>query len=133
MSIDLHYQESIAMDEVTSDVDLVAMMREHNTRAAEERYCWSLMTDEASLVVGVAGDLGVLAWYGPDAVDNMEVSAGGSNPEPIDYRLGGLYTQPFPARCEIPVEDVYTAVQEFLVTGVKPRRVSWQPERAAWR
>jgi hypothetical protein len=63
----------------------------------------------------------------------MEVSADGSNADPIDYRLGGLYPQPFPARCEIPVEHVYAAVQEFLVTGVKPRRVSWQPERTAWR
>ncbi|HEX5405449.1 MAG TPA: Imm1 family immunity protein [Pseudonocardiaceae bacterium] len=132
MTIDLHYRTTVLKEEVTADVDLVAMMRVQNSKAAEEHYCWSLMTDEASLVVGVAGNLGVLAWYGPGAVDDMEVSAQGSNAEPIDYRLGGLYPQPFPAHCEISVEDVYAAVREFLVTSQKPRCVTWQPEEAAW-
>jgi hypothetical protein len=32
------------MEEVTDDIDLVAMMRQQNAKTAEEHYCWSLMT-----------------------------------------------------------------------------------------
>jgi hypothetical protein len=90
------------------------------------------MSAQVSLVTGVAGDVGVLAWCGADAVDGMDLSSGGSNAGPVDYWMGGLYPQPFPAGCEVPIEQVFTAVREFVTTGSKPPSVRWQPERAAW-
>jgi hypothetical protein len=126
-------QVTIAVAELTDDVDLVVLLRQQNDRLADQRHCWTLLGAQVSLVVGVAGDLGVLAWYGRDAADGMEVSSGGSNIEPVDYLLGGLYQQPFPPGCEISVDQVLTAVREFVATGSKPQGVCWQPERTAWR
>lgn len=125
-------QVTISVAELTDDVDLVALLQQESESSADQHHCWTLLGTQVSMVVGVAGELGVLAWYGPDAVDGMEVSSGGSNSEPIDYLLGGLYPQPFPSGCEIPVDQALNAVREFVVTGTKPRSVAWQPERAAW-
>lgn len=124
-------QTAITVAEMPADVDLLGLIRVENDRAVA-RLCWALLADQVSLVVGVAGDRGVLAWCGPDVRGGMEVSSGGDNPDETEYLLGGMYPQPFPPGCEIPIAEVYAAVAEFLRTGDRPSGVRWRPEQEAW-
>lgn len=130
---------TISLTQTTIDValladgdDLVAVLRAENERPAVAPPCWALLGERVSLLVGVHGDVGTLAWCGPDAVGGMEVPTGGSNEHEVEYRLGGLYPQPFPPRSEIPIEEAFAAVGEFLATGGRPTGVRWLSDQAAW-
>jgi hypothetical protein len=125
-------QTAISVIDLAKDVDLVGLIRLENEQAAGSRLCWALFTDQVSLVVGVGGDRGVLGWCGPDAPGGMEVSSGETDDGEADYLLGGLYPQPFPPACEIPIEHVYAAIAEFLRTADRPASVRWRPEEEAW-
>lgn len=41
--------------------------------------------------------------------------------------------RPFPANSELPLADIRTAVQEFLLTSKRPTVVQWQDDVAGWQ
>jgi hypothetical protein len=76
------------------------------------------------LAVGVRGGLGALVWSEGDAVF---VPAGGLNSRPVGYRTWLGHEALMPPRSELPIEEVYTVLDELIRTQRRPTCVRWEP------
>lgn len=118
-------------DIIPPGVDLVAEVRTLNEAGVEIPWAWVLSRKplnrenqpQGALTFGVHNDVGVLEW----AVEmDGYVPATGTESTWSDYFLAGLDETSIPPHAEVPVETVYAAVAEFLVTGQRPTCVEWQ-------
>lgn len=61
--------------------------------------------------------------------DGAFITTGGVNESPVDYAVDEWATRSFPARTELPIEHMVTAVRQFLSDGTAPTSVRWTPYR----
>lgn len=115
---------------LSSDVDLVAALREASTHPQRGQACsWELSNlrddlpwyQQPSLIVGLRDGHGALTWND----DPPMVPANGTNAEPVDYWIAGLHHTPMSARAELPLEQALDAVAEFMRTGQRPTCLEW--------
>jgi hypothetical protein len=105
--------------------DLVAQLREVNERP-DPGFVWhfTVGTREAdpTLVLGVRGEVGSLAWY---ENDDVFVPVGGLNEEEVDYWLWAGHEAPVRVRSEVPIGQVYAALAEVIRTHNRPECMTW--------
>jgi hypothetical protein len=71
------------------------------------------------------GDVGALRYMGGGGTYYSRGQAGGD--KEVTYYYTGSDRE-FPADSEMPIEEVRTAVREFLASGERPASVEWQDE-----
>jgi len=81
---------------------------------------------EMLVAVNHEDKVGSLQYFGPDH-DHAATSLGaGLSDDELSYQYMGN-ERVFPARSEIPLPVIVSAVKEFMATGVRPTCVEWQP------
>jgi Immunity protein Imm1 len=137
MTAKILLQGSILVQDIPADVDLVAAIRELNEVDPGFPWMWSIDYDTLGITdpdgisfgVGVRGEIGALHWA-TNRGDSL-VPLYGLNDEPVHYQLAGLHDSPMPVGSELPIDQVYEALSEFLTTRQLPTCLEWQPETGA--
>ncbi|OLT45211.1 hypothetical protein BJF85_02155 [Saccharomonospora sp. CUA-673] len=115
------------------DVDaFVARVREFAAQGLEVGHFWVIAAgpkdvraaDHVELEFGISDKpgVGVLA-FGQG--DEHYVPAHGTNEDEVEYMLGGLHPSYLPAKAEVPLEDVYAGLDQFLHTQRCPVVLDW--------
>ncbi len=118
------------VDDIPSEVDLVAELQSLHAQGVEVPCIWTISagpddptSDEVmALGFGINGSVGVLDWA--DA-EGRFVPRDGSNTEWTTYRLAGMHDAPVPPNAEVAPEKVFAALAEFLRTRSRPTCVEW--------
>lgn len=109
---------------------VLATLREINGQPGETRpggFVWLFRLgpndEDPTLVVGVRGEIGALAWYvGEDEL----LPADGLNEDEADrYWTWFGHEAPMPQRSELPIAVVYRALAEWISTHRRPECVRW--------
>ncbi|MDR7301004.1 Imm1 family immunity protein [Haloactinomyces albus] len=133
--IPLLHTNGIDLSRLPDSIDLAALIRQAQQDPQLGSTCsWVLSFSQEgvpwymtpALLVGVRGDVGAVAWSDEPPM----VPTNGTNPEPVDYWLGGLHHTPMEPHTEIPIEQALAAVDEFVRTGQRPTCVEWRTEGA---
>lgn len=74
------------------------------------------------LALGVRGDVGALVWY---ARPGRFVPANGMNGEYVDYWTWFGDESPMRPGAEVPIDQVYAAMDELIRTHRRPTCVAW--------
>lgn len=117
---------------VTNADDLVATMRHQNERikqrqASDAGTVWWLYQRDGTrtdLIAGVRGERGCLVWCESQQLLHPQQ---GMNAEFVDYFTWGNHAFTQPPGVEVPIADLYRAVEEYATTGGRPTCVEWVP------
>ncbi|HEX3783576.1 MAG TPA: Imm1 family immunity protein [Pseudonocardiaceae bacterium] len=116
----------IDVSQYDDPADLVAQLREVNERP-DPGFVWFLTVgsqeEDPTLVVGVRGEVGALAWYDDDG---CFVPVDGLNEDHAEYWLWAGHEAPMRPHSEVPVDRVYAAVEELVRTHQRPLRIEWE-------
>lgn len=115
------------------DVDaFIARVREFVAQGVEVGHFWVIAagpkdvraTDHVELEFGISDkpDVGALTF---GQRDEQYVPAHGMNEDEVEYLLGGLHPSYLPPQAEAPLEDVLTALEQFLRTHQRPANIEW--------
>ncbi|MGQ0841142.1 Imm1 family immunity protein [Actinokineospora sp.] len=118
------------IDDIPSDVDLVAELQAIHTEGVEIPWIWNLAIgpddptseEQSALSFGINNATGALQW---SEGDNVFVPAAGTNPEWAIYYIAGMHDAPVPPHAEVHPDTVFAALAEFLQTRARPTCVDW--------
>jgi hypothetical protein len=93
-------------------------------------YVWLFKTGDGSgdpcLAVGVRGEVGALVWY---AKSGRLVPADGMNRDYVDYSTWFGHESPMRPGAEVPIDQVYAALDELIRTHQRPKCLRWRSVR----
>ncbi|MFC5054314.1 Imm1 family immunity protein [Saccharothrix xinjiangensis] len=125
----------VDLQRITDPGQLTAMLAAANVEPGSPAgWVWFLRhgtdPDAPTLAVGMRGDIGALEWIDFDSGGTGRfVPVDGLNQDWAEYSVQGGHDQGMPPGAELPLNRVFTAVEEFARTGQRPTSVHWRPQR----
>ena len=108
---------------------LLALLRDANQHRAERNIggcAWLFQLgggpDDPCLALGVRGEVGALVWY---ARPGRFVPVNGLNENYVDYWTWFGHESPMRPHAELPIDQVYAALEELIRTHQRPTCVAW--------
>lgn len=109
--------------------ELLARLREANDYRADtpdDGFVWEFRLgpsdDDPALLLGIRGEIGALVWYGKQ---DKFVPAGGLNTDYANYWTWFGHEAPMRPGSEVPIEQVYAALDELIRTHQRPACIDW--------
>ncbi|HEX4220787.1 MAG TPA: Imm1 family immunity protein [Pseudonocardiaceae bacterium] len=109
---------------------ILALLREANQDCADYQaggFVWLFRLCDSfgdpCLAVGIRGEVGALVWY---AKPGMFVPVNGTNRDYADYWTWFGHEAPMRPGSEVPIDQVYAALDELIRTQQRPTCVQWR-------
>jgi hypothetical protein len=122
-------REQLDVSSYRDPAPVLALLREANQDRVDRHVggcVWLFQLGDEStdpcLAVGVRGNVGALVWY---ARPGRFVPGNGMNGEYIDYWTWTGHESPMRPGAEVPIDQVYEAVDELIRTHQRPTCVAW--------
>jgi len=122
------------VDDITDVTAFIDEVRAFAARGVQVPHMWAVAAgpedpthdDHIELEFGISTQPGTGALtFGTG--DTIYVPTHGTNDDDVDYQLGGAHPGGFPPKAEVPLDDMLSALEEFIKDKRRPTNVTWAP------